>query len=463
METTNNNNKKKRSRESSSSPLPTKEGELQRPSKALRLNCSAGVNGKQTKGIKDQIKRNVLSSKNLSTLQAGAASVLLQILRKAATLLRQNGRRSLELDVRDRPDIVKEDANKGVCEVLEAIGWLKVGLSDPQKFLLHPNARIRIDINRVISMISKLPGSAQASSSTEKTPSLSNLVTVAFDSTTSPKSSEVAGYVEAAGDNFASKIRVALSEAKKSNSRDLYRKMLKAIQGILKKIAKGDSRARRIRCNGFIAKKFIISPTGGEILVKRIGFEKKKKSNGKKVEYWYELGDIQPVELETTRNLLEQEIIVGLADKKETPPPENKRVMCKCGFYGSTDTEGMCSICFKKAYQLSGTKSNTDSNKVVGGAGEWKMKFNRARLKIHAAYMLRKGSKRKKQQNKNRCFFCNRKVGILGFECRCMFTFCDKHRFPDAHNCKFDYKQQHKNKLKKDNQALSREKISKID
>eukprot|EP00466_Bigelowiella_natans_P021231 jgi/Bigna1/91293/estExt_fgenesh1_pg.C_950064 len=433
METTNNNNKKKRSRESSSSPLPTKEGELQRPSKALRLNCSAGVNGKQTKGIKDQIKRNVLSSKNLSTLQAGAASVLLQILRKAATLLRQNGRRSLELDVRDRPDIVKEDANKGVCEVLEAIGWLK------------------------------LPGSAQASSSTEKTPSLSNLVTVAFDSTTSPKSSEVAGYVEAAGDNFASKIRVALSEAKKSNSRDLYRKMLKAIQGILKKIAKGDSRARRIRCNGFIAKKFIISPTGGEILVKRIGFEKKKKSNGKKVEYWYELGDIQPVELETTRNLLEQEIIVGLADKKETPPPENKRVMCKCGFYGSTDTEGMCSICFKKAYQLSGTKSNTDSNKVVGGAGEWKMKFNRARLKIHAAYMLRKGSKRKKQQNKNRCFFCNRKVGILGFECRCMFTFCDKHRFPDAHNCKFDYKQQHKNKLKKDNQALSREKISKID
>mmetsp|Transcript_11673 Transcript_11673/g.16154 ORF Transcript_11673/g.16154 Transcript_11673/m.16154 type:complete len:137 (-) Transcript_11673:82-492(-) len=136
--------------------------------------------------------------------------------------------------------------------------------------------------------------------------------------------------------------------------------------------------------------------------------------------------------------------------------------MCKCGFYGSTDTEGMCSICFKKAYQLSGIKSSTDPGKV-GIAGVWKKKFKRARLKIHAAYLFRKDSKRKKQQNKNRCYFCNKKVGILGFECRCMFIFCDKHRFPDAHNCKFDYKQQHKNKLKKDNQALSRKKMTKID
>mmetsp|Transcript_11673 Transcript_11673/g.16153 ORF Transcript_11673/g.16153 Transcript_11673/m.16153 type:complete len:288 (-) Transcript_11673:608-1471(-) len=277
METTNNKKKKKRARESSSSPAHTKEGELQRPTKALRLNCSAVAGANEMKGVENQIKKDVLSSTNLSTLQAEAASVLLQILRKAATLFRQNGRRSLEFDIRDRA-ILKEGSYKGVGEVLEACGWVKAGhLPGPQKLLLHPNARNRIDISRVISIISKLSGSAQASSSTEKTLSLDSLVTVVPESANSLKLSEVVGRADAVDDTFTSRIRVALSEAKKSNDRDLYKKMLKAIQGILKKIAKGDIRARRIRCNGFIAKKFIINPTGGETLIKCIGFQKKKK------------------------------------------------------------------------------------------------------------------------------------------------------------------------------------------
>ncbi|KAK4385076.1 Zinc finger A20 and AN1 domain-containing stress-associated protein 9 [Sesamum angolense] len=34
-----------------------------------------------------------------------------------------------------------------------------------------------------------------------------------------------------------------------------------------------------------------------------------------------------------------------------------------------------------------------------------------------------------------------KKVGLLGFECLCGGTFCERHRYPEAHNsCSFDFK-----------------------
>lgn len=40
----------------------------------------------------------------------------------------------------------------------------------------------------------------------------------------------------------------------------------------------------------------------------------------------------------------------------------------------------------------------------------------------------------------SRCMSCNKKIGLLGFHCRCGGTFCEKHRYSDMHECKFDYK-----------------------
>ncbi|KAK3014039.1 hypothetical protein RJ639_008033 [Escallonia herrerae] len=41
---------------------------------------------------------------------------------------------------------------------------------------------------------------------------------------------------------------------------------------------------------------------------------------------------------------------------------------------------------------------------------------------------------------KNRCQCCNKKVGVTGFECRCGAMFCGVHRYPEAHDCSFDFK-----------------------
>jgi len=45
-----------------------------------------------------------------------------------------------------------------------------------------------------------------------------------------------------------------------------------------------------------------------------------------------------------------------------------------------------------------------------------------------------------KKMAPSRCMSCKKKVGLLGFHCRCGGTYCEKHRYSDKHDCTFDYK-----------------------
>ena len=65
---------------------------------------------------------------------------------------------------------------------------------------------------------------------------------------------------------------------------------------------------------------------------------------------------------------------------------------------------------------------------------------------------------------KNRCEFqeCNKKTGIIPFECRCKLKYCTTHRLPESHTCTFDYKSMGKEELTKKNPQIVAEKITKI-
>jgi predicted nucleic acid binding AN1-type Zn finger protein len=63
---------------------------------------------------------------------------------------------------------------------------------------------------------------------------------------------------------------------------------------------------------------------------------------------------------------------------------------------------------------------------------------------------------------KNRCHFCNKKVGLLGFKCKCDGNYCSSHRYNTDHNCAFDYKLAEKNKLIQSNPKIIAEKLTKI-
>jgi len=67
-----------------------------------------------------------------------------------------------------------------------------------------------------------------------------------------------------------------------------------------------------------------------------------------------------------------------------------------------------------------------------------------------------------KQTNTSRCWQCNKKVGLLGFQCRCGFFFCGDHRYADTHDCVFDYKTFGREQLSKANQKVVAEKLHKI-
>lgn len=62
-----------------------------------------------------------------------------------------------------------------------------------------------------------------------------------------------------------------------------------------------------------------------------------------------------------------------------------------------------------------------------------------------------------------KCQFCNKKAGLMTFNCKCDFTdLCIKCRYADMHNCDYDPKPDHKQKIKKENPVLVPEKIIKL-
>jgi predicted nucleic acid binding AN1-type Zn finger protein len=48
-----------------------------------------------------------------------------------------------------------------------------------------------------------------------------------------------------------------------------------------------------------------------------------------------------------------------------------------------------------------------------------------------------------------RCHSCNKKVGLTGIECRCGSVYCGQHRYPEQHNCTFDFKAHDRANLQK--------------
>ena len=66
------------------------------------------------------------------------------------------------------------------------------------------------------------------------------------------------------------------------------------------------------------------------------------------------------------------------------------------------------------------------------------------------------------QKKKNRCWECKRKVGVLGYECKCSYIFCAKHRLSFDHNCDYDFKSDVIKKLEKENPVVKKKKIDPI-
>ncbi|CAD7704147.1 unnamed protein product [Ostreobium quekettii] len=57
---------------------------------------------------------------------------------------------------------------------------------------------------------------------------------------------------------------------------------------------------------------------------------------------------------------------------------------------------------------------------------------------------------------------CKKRVGMMGFKCRCGGVFCEAHRYPEAHACEFDHKASERQKIATENPVVRGDKLDKI-
>ncbi|KAI9248332.1 hypothetical protein EDC94DRAFT_624980 [Helicostylum pulchrum] len=142
-----------------------------------------------------------------------------------------------------------------------------------------------------------------------------------------------------------------------------------------------------------------------------------------------------------------------------------------CGFYGNKIYNNMCSKCFKEQDDRNKndlkmenkpliTKELLQEPTTIPVEEEEQQQQQQEEPTLNSTVVKEQENKQDKeptQKNKGRCFSCRVKIPLakqLTNKCRCKYVFCDTHRYPDKHDCKFDHVKNDKEILLKNNPKL---------
>ena len=116
--------------------------------------------------------------------------------------------------------------------------------------------------------------------------------------------------------------------------------------------------------------------------------------------------------------------------------------MCRMqGNQGSEERKGLCSVCFNELKNKEVIKEELKPKEVTkapkANVEENSKEINDVVMEVTKPL----------QTNPHACWKCDKKVGYLGFKCKCSYLFCGTHRHFSDHECDFDYKSYDRTKL----------------
>ncbi|XP_019156521.1 PREDICTED: zinc finger A20 and AN1 domain-containing stress-associated protein 7-like [Ipomoea nil] len=143
------------------------------------------------------------------------------------------------------------------------------------------------------------------------------------------------------------------------------------------------------------------------------------------------------------------------------PPPQTALCANGCGFFGTAATMGLCTRCFRELRMKERRQEDLAKAAVEQLALYSRLQPDSPPSSTSASVVTAEQSGRQAAPP-NRCDACKKKVRVMGFECRCGRTFCGIHRYPEKHDCTFDFKAQGRDAIAKANPMVKADKIQRF-